>query len=103
MEVCWQVADWPRTEYGKFYNGDSYIILNTYKEEGGDVSAMTNTSIVAIECLYALLMIIFTIEVENSLWFLSNALDKDQHFHLRWLYTCTLLLSTRHEDVCDLL
>ena len=44
---------------------------------------MTNTSIVAIECLYALLMIIFTIEVENSLWFLSNALDKDQHFHLR--------------------
>jgi len=23
-------------EYGSFYSGDSYIILNTYKEEGGD-------------------------------------------------------------------
>lgn len=31
--VKFQVKDWPKEEYGKFYNGDSYIILNTYKEE----------------------------------------------------------------------
>ena len=32
-----QVKDWPREEYGKFYNGDSYIILDTYKEADSDV------------------------------------------------------------------
>ena len=32
-----QVKDWPREEYGKFYNGDSYIILNTYKEADSEV------------------------------------------------------------------
>lgn len=26
------VTDWPKEDYGKFYNGDSYIILNTYTE-----------------------------------------------------------------------
>ena len=31
-----QVKDWAREEYGKFYNGDSYIILNTYKEADSD-------------------------------------------------------------------
>lgn len=34
-----QVTHWPKEDYGKFYNGDSYILLNTYKEEGSDVSA----------------------------------------------------------------
>ncbi|XP_076468711.1 gelsolin-like protein 2 [Babylonia areolata] len=34
--VKFQVKDWPKEDYGKFYSGDSYIILNTYKEEGGD-------------------------------------------------------------------
>ncbi|XP_063437789.1 gelsolin-like protein 2 [Mytilus trossulus] len=34
--VKFKVEDWPREEYGKFYNGDSYIILNTYKEEDGE-------------------------------------------------------------------
>lgn len=28
-----EVKDWPESEYGHFYNGDSYIILNTYKDE----------------------------------------------------------------------
>lgn len=28
-----QVEDWPAEQYGEFFNGDSYIILNTYKEE----------------------------------------------------------------------
>lgn len=28
-----QVEDWPEDQYGEFYNGDSYIILNTWKEE----------------------------------------------------------------------
>jgi len=27
-----QVVHWPKTEYGKFYSGDSYIVLNTYKK-----------------------------------------------------------------------
>lgn len=30
--VKFEVTDWPVEEYGSFYNGDSYIILNTYKE-----------------------------------------------------------------------
>lgn len=34
--VKFKVTEWPREDYGNFYNGDSYIILNTYKEEGGD-------------------------------------------------------------------
>ncbi|VDI12422.1 gelsolin [Mytilus galloprovincialis] len=34
--VKFKVEDWPSEEYGKFYNGDSYIILNTYKEEDGE-------------------------------------------------------------------
>lgn len=33
-----QVKSWPKSQYGQFFNGDSYIILNTYKEEDGDVS-----------------------------------------------------------------
>ncbi|KAH3881637.1 hypothetical protein DPMN_005563 [Dreissena polymorpha] len=28
------VTEWPKEDYGKFYNGDSYIILNTYTEGG---------------------------------------------------------------------
>lgn len=31
--VQFQVVDWPREDYGKFFNGDSYIILNTYKPD----------------------------------------------------------------------
>ncbi|XP_045165165.2 gelsolin-like protein 2 [Mercenaria mercenaria] len=29
--VNWKVTAWPREDYGKFFDGDSYIILNTYK------------------------------------------------------------------------
>lgn len=32
-----QVTHWAKDEYGKFYNGDSYIILNTYKEKDSEV------------------------------------------------------------------
>ncbi|XP_045164503.1 gelsolin-like protein 2 [Mercenaria mercenaria] len=32
--VNFKVTEWPKEDYGKFYNGDSYIILNTYKEPG---------------------------------------------------------------------
>ena len=28
-----KVEHWPRTQYGEFYNGDSYIILNSYEKE----------------------------------------------------------------------
>lgn len=27
-----RVVPWPKTKYGKFHEGDSYIVLNTYKE-----------------------------------------------------------------------
>jgi len=29
-----KVVPWPKELYGSFYSGDSYIILNTYKEQG---------------------------------------------------------------------
>lgn len=29
--VKFKVTEWPQKDYGKFYDGDSYIILNTYK------------------------------------------------------------------------
>lgn len=28
-----KVVPWPKSEYGKFYTGDAYIVLNTYKEK----------------------------------------------------------------------
>jgi len=31
-----KVVAWPKEQYGSFYSGDSYIILNTYKEQGKD-------------------------------------------------------------------
>lgn len=31
-----KVVDWPEKQYGTFYSGDSYIILNTYKQPGGN-------------------------------------------------------------------
>lgn len=34
--VKFEVTDWEQDQYGEFYNGDSYIILNTYKEPEGD-------------------------------------------------------------------
>ncbi|XP_059152240.1 gelsolin-like protein 1 isoform X2 [Physella acuta] len=34
--VKFKVTAWPKEDYGKFYEGDSYIILNTYKEPGND-------------------------------------------------------------------
>ncbi|XP_057306222.1 gelsolin-like protein 1 [Hydractinia symbiolongicarpus] len=34
--VKFKVTHWDKEQYGEFYNGDSYIILNTYKEPEGD-------------------------------------------------------------------
>lgn len=31
-----EVKDWPEEDYGEFYNGDSYIVLKTYKDEESD-------------------------------------------------------------------
>ncbi|XP_020605062.1 gelsolin-like protein 1 [Orbicella faveolata] len=34
--VKFKVTHWPKEDYGKFYSGDSYIILNTYKDKESD-------------------------------------------------------------------
>ena len=34
--VKFKVEPWAKDEYGKFYGGDSYILLNTYKDPEGD-------------------------------------------------------------------
>jgi len=34
--VKFKVKDWPKESYGEFYDGDSYIILNTYKEKDSE-------------------------------------------------------------------
>ncbi|CAG2216133.1 GSN [Mytilus edulis] len=34
--VKFKVTNWAKDEYGSFYNGDSYIILNTYKNKDSD-------------------------------------------------------------------
>jgi len=31
-----KVVTWPKDLYGSFYSGDSYLVLNTYKEQGKD-------------------------------------------------------------------
>merc|ERR1711991_1167281 len=31
-----QVVPWPKEQYGTFYTGDSYILLNTYKESSSN-------------------------------------------------------------------
>jgi gelsolin len=31
-----QVKSWPKDQYGSFYSGDSYIVLNTYIKPGGN-------------------------------------------------------------------
>lgn len=34
--VKFKVENWNKDQYGEFYNGDSYIVLNTYKDPEGD-------------------------------------------------------------------
>jgi len=31
-----KVVDWPKEEYGNFFTGDSYIVMNTYKKPNKD-------------------------------------------------------------------
>jgi gelsolin len=33
---AFQVKPWPKDQYGKFYSGDSYIVLRTYKKGGAN-------------------------------------------------------------------
>ena len=36
-----QVTHWPKGDYGKFYDGDSYVVLRTYKKNpSGEVSTI---------------------------------------------------------------
>lgn len=30
------VVPWPKADYGKFYRGDSYVVLNSYKRDGSN-------------------------------------------------------------------
>lgn len=34
--VKFKVVPWPKDQYGEFYMGDSYIVLNTFKEDDSD-------------------------------------------------------------------
>lgn len=34
--VNFEIQDWPEEDYGEFYNGDSYIILNTFQEDDSE-------------------------------------------------------------------
>lgn len=36
MNYKYQVTHWDKEQYGEFFNGDSYIILNTYKDKESD-------------------------------------------------------------------
>lgn len=36
------VNRWPKKDYGKFYSGDSYIVLNTYKKIDPLTKKLTN-------------------------------------------------------------
>lgn len=47
-----QVTHWPKEDYGKFFNGDSYIILNTYKEKDSEV----NLSLLWGDMVYAIIL-----------------------------------------------
>ena len=57
------MTHWPKEDYGKFYNGDSYILLNTYKEAGGDVSSNYN-----IKQLMLLLFFIQELKYDLHFW-----------------------------------
>lgn len=46
VDVAVQVTHWPKDDYGKFFNGDSYILLNTYKEKDTEVSTATAKELV---------------------------------------------------------
>ena len=50
LSLLFKVTDWPKEDYGKFYSGDSYIILNTYKDkESDEVEKCYNFKIVIIK------------------------------------------------------
>ena len=52
LSLLFKVTDWPKEDYGKFYSGDSYIILNTYKDkESDEVEICYNFKIVIIKVL----------------------------------------------------
>lgn len=36
MNCVLQVIDWLNVDYGKFFDGDSYIIFNIYKDKESD-------------------------------------------------------------------
>ena len=31
-----KIEEWPKDQYGEFFSGDSYIVLNTFKDEDSD-------------------------------------------------------------------
>ena len=49
LNSVFKVTDWPKEDYGKFYSGDSYIILNTYKEKESD-EVQLNVMVMCYDC-----------------------------------------------------
>lgn len=37
------VKRWPKNQYGEFFDGDSYIVLNTYKQKDPETGKLTNS------------------------------------------------------------
>jgi gelsolin len=50
--IHYQVVREQKDDYGSFYNGDSYIILNTYKKPDGDVSLYIQANWIFINFCY---------------------------------------------------
>ncbi len=46
-----QVTHWPKDDYGKFYDGDSYIVLNTYRKDPSSPVSIQLYTALAIVCV----------------------------------------------------
>ena len=55
--VKFKVTHWPKEDYGKFYDGDSYIILNTYKKPESEVSAAERVVVVVMVVIPAIVLL----------------------------------------------
>ena len=54
LNSVFKVTHWPKEDYGKFYSGDSYIILNTYKDKESDEVQLNFMCYVLLCCVIVL-------------------------------------------------